>query len=60
MERGTHDDLSLYLRSECFGANRESVLCVSTINRCSKRVAVAWETYGEGYLDAWHVVVSDD
>lgn len=57
MERGTSVDLGLYLRSECFGANRESVLSVSAVSRCSERVIVAWETYGEGHVDARHVVV---
>ena len=60
MERGTSVDLGLYLRSECFGANRESVLFVSMISRCSERVIVMWETYGESHVDAWHVVVFDD
>ena len=57
MERGTHDDLSLYLRSECFGADRESVLSVSAVSGCFERMVVAWEAYGEGHIDARHVVV---
>ena len=57
MERGTSVDLGLYLRSECFGANRESVLSVTAVSGCSETVIVARETYCEGHVDAWHVVV---
>lgn len=57
MERGTSVDLGLYLCSECFGANRESVLRASKVSGCSERVIVAWKTYGEGHVDAWHFVV---
>ena len=57
MERGTSVDLGLYLRSECFGVNRESVLSVSAVSRCSERAIVAWETYSEGHVDARHVFV---
>jgi hypothetical protein len=42
------------------GGDRECILSVTRISRLSYMMLVGWWTYGEGRVDAWHIVVSDE
>jgi hypothetical protein len=60
VEHGQRFDMSLHLYGKCMGGDRECILSVTRISRLSYMMLVGWWTYGEGRVDAWHIVVSDE